>query len=149
LNYTCLQLNRTCLQIELFLFYNYLLVVLFWRRYTQWLDETGRLQADLTVTKLSEEKFMVVATDTMHNHTQSWFVLFHFVVCTKENQIFCFVQGSPGCEERRSQCVCERYNELPLSAQRARAKRQKSAAEDNGNRFDKRGVSFPQGKDVE
>ncbi len=40
--------------------------------YTQWLDDLGKLQADLTVTKLSADKFMVVATDTMHNHTQSW-----------------------------------------------------------------------------
>ncbi len=40
--------------------------------YTQWLDDRGKLQADLTVTKLQEEKFMVVATDTMHNHTQAW-----------------------------------------------------------------------------
>ncbi len=40
--------------------------------YTQWLDDRGKLQADLTVTKLEEEKFMVVATDTMHRHTQTW-----------------------------------------------------------------------------
>jgi glycine cleavage system aminomethyltransferase T/glycine/D-amino acid oxidase-like deaminating enzyme len=40
--------------------------------YTQWLDHRGKLQADLTVTKLEDEKFMVVATDTMHNHTQAW-----------------------------------------------------------------------------
>jgi glycine/D-amino acid oxidase-like deaminating enzyme len=35
--------------------------------YTQWLDEEGFLQADLTVTKLTERTFLVVATDTMHN----------------------------------------------------------------------------------
>jgi 4-methylaminobutanoate oxidase (formaldehyde-forming) len=34
--------------------------------YTQWLDEGGKLQADLTVTKLSDEKFWVVASDTAH-----------------------------------------------------------------------------------
>jgi hypothetical protein len=30
------------------------------------------MQADLTVTKLEENKFMVVATDTMHNTTQNY-----------------------------------------------------------------------------
>ncbi len=32
--------------------------------YTQWLDDDGRITADLTVTKLSEEHFLVVASDT-------------------------------------------------------------------------------------
>jgi heterotetrameric sarcosine oxidase gamma subunit len=36
--------------------------------YTQWLDERGYMQADLTVTKLKDDEFLVVATDTMHNH---------------------------------------------------------------------------------
>ena len=36
--------------------------------YTQWLDEQGYMQADLTVTKLKDDDFLVVATDTMHNH---------------------------------------------------------------------------------
>jgi 4-methylaminobutanoate oxidase (formaldehyde-forming) len=36
--------------------------------YTQWLDERGYMQADLTVTKLDDDEFLVVATDTMHNH---------------------------------------------------------------------------------
>lgn len=40
--------------------------------YTQWLDEKGFLQADVTVTRLEDEKFMVVSTDTMHRHTQAW-----------------------------------------------------------------------------
>eukprot|EP00980_Cylindrotheca_fusiformis_P030775 scaffold25411_cov152-Cylindrotheca_fusiformis.AAC.2 len=39
--------------------------------YTQWLNEDGYLEGDLTVTKLSEEKFLVVATDTMHNHVRA------------------------------------------------------------------------------
>lgn len=39
--------------------------------YTQWLNEDGYLEADLTVTKLSETEFLVVATDTMHNHVHS------------------------------------------------------------------------------
>jgi 4-methylaminobutanoate oxidase (formaldehyde-forming) len=40
--------------------------------YTQWLNSGGRLEADVTVVKLSEERFMVVATDTMHRHVETW-----------------------------------------------------------------------------
>ena len=40
--------------------------------YTQWLNETGRLEADLTVTKLSGERYLVVVTDTMVRHAESW-----------------------------------------------------------------------------
>ncbi|MEE8334950.1 MAG: FAD-dependent oxidoreductase, partial [Candidatus Neomarinimicrobiota bacterium] len=40
--------------------------------YTQWLNEDGKLEADLTVTKLSEERFLVVVTDTMHQHAFTW-----------------------------------------------------------------------------
>jgi glycine cleavage system aminomethyltransferase T/glycine/D-amino acid oxidase-like deaminating enzyme len=40
--------------------------------YTQWLDEAGKLQADLTVTKLDEERFWIVATDTAHRHVEAW-----------------------------------------------------------------------------
>jgi heterotetrameric sarcosine oxidase gamma subunit len=36
--------------------------------YTQWLNERGYMEADLTVVKLSPSEFLVVATDTMHNH---------------------------------------------------------------------------------
>jgi 4-methylaminobutanoate oxidase (formaldehyde-forming) len=39
--------------------------------YTQWLNAQGTLEADLTVTKLSDEKFFVVATDTMHRHVET------------------------------------------------------------------------------
>jgi heterotetrameric sarcosine oxidase gamma subunit len=39
--------------------------------YTQWLDEIGKLQADLTVTKLTDDQFFVVATDTAHRHVQT------------------------------------------------------------------------------
>ena len=39
--------------------------------YTQWLNERGTLEADLTITKLAEDKFMVVATDTAHRHVES------------------------------------------------------------------------------
>lgn len=40
--------------------------------YTQWLNKEGKLEADLTVTKLSEDKFLVVVTDTMHRHAETW-----------------------------------------------------------------------------
>ncbi|MBY0516343.1 MAG: FAD-dependent oxidoreductase [Bacteriovoracaceae bacterium] len=40
--------------------------------YTQWLNTKGLLEADLTVTKLAEDKFFVVVTDTMHRHAETW-----------------------------------------------------------------------------
>ena len=40
--------------------------------YTQWLNDKGTLEADLTVTKLGDEEFMVVVTDTMHRHAETW-----------------------------------------------------------------------------
>ena len=40
--------------------------------YTQWLNERGSLEADLTVTKLDDERFFVVVTDTMHRHAETW-----------------------------------------------------------------------------
>lgn len=40
--------------------------------YTPWLNEDGKLEADLTVAKLAREKFLVVVTDTMHRHAQTW-----------------------------------------------------------------------------
>ena len=40
--------------------------------YTQWLNEDGRLEADLTVTRLDEENFMVVTSDVAHRHTETW-----------------------------------------------------------------------------
>jgi glycine cleavage system aminomethyltransferase T/glycine/D-amino acid oxidase-like deaminating enzyme len=40
--------------------------------YTQWLNERGTLEADLTVTKLDDDRFWVVASDTAHRHVQTW-----------------------------------------------------------------------------
>ncbi len=40
--------------------------------YTQWLDEAGKLEADLTVTMLDDDRFWVVATDTAHRHVETW-----------------------------------------------------------------------------
>ncbi|MEV4622643.1 FAD-dependent oxidoreductase [Asanoa sp. NPDC049573] len=39
--------------------------------YTQWLNEGGNLEADLTVTKLDDDAFWVVASDTAHRHALS------------------------------------------------------------------------------
>jgi glycine cleavage system aminomethyltransferase T/glycine/D-amino acid oxidase-like deaminating enzyme len=40
--------------------------------YTQWLNEGGKLEADLTVTMLDDEQFWVVASDTAHRHAETW-----------------------------------------------------------------------------
>ena len=39
--------------------------------YTQWLNDGGTLEADLTVTKLDEGDFLVVASDTAHRHVET------------------------------------------------------------------------------
>lgn len=39
--------------------------------YTQWLDERGLMVADLTVAKLNDDQFLVVATDTMRNQVHN------------------------------------------------------------------------------
>ncbi len=40
--------------------------------YTQWLNDAGRIEADLTVTKLADDRFFVVASDTAYGHALSW-----------------------------------------------------------------------------
>jgi len=40
--------------------------------YTQWLNDRGTLEADLTVTKLADDKFWVVASDTVLRHVETW-----------------------------------------------------------------------------
>ena len=40
--------------------------------YTQWLNDAGTLEADLTVTKLADDRFLVVASDNAHGHVQAW-----------------------------------------------------------------------------
>jgi glycine cleavage system aminomethyltransferase T/glycine/D-amino acid oxidase-like deaminating enzyme len=39
--------------------------------YTQWLNEEGKLEADLTVSKLDGDRFWVVASDTAHRHVET------------------------------------------------------------------------------
>ena len=40
--------------------------------YTQWLNEHGRIEADVTVTKRADGDFLVVASDTAHRHVLTW-----------------------------------------------------------------------------
>jgi len=40
--------------------------------YTQWMNEAGTLEADLTVSKLSNDRYLVVVTDTMVRHAETW-----------------------------------------------------------------------------
>ena len=40
--------------------------------YTQWLNEGGTIEADLTVTKLDDDRFWVVASDTAQRHVETW-----------------------------------------------------------------------------
>ena len=40
--------------------------------YTPWLNERGTLEADLTVTRLSDESFLVVSSDAMYTQTYDW-----------------------------------------------------------------------------
>ncbi|HEU4612473.1 MAG TPA: aminomethyltransferase family protein, partial [Kofleriaceae bacterium] len=39
--------------------------------YTQWLDDAGKLWADLTVTKLADDRYWVVASDTVHRNVHA------------------------------------------------------------------------------
>jgi glycine cleavage system aminomethyltransferase T/glycine/D-amino acid oxidase-like deaminating enzyme len=41
-----------------------------WITYTQWLNDDGRIEADLTVSKLADDLFWVVASDTAHGHVR-------------------------------------------------------------------------------
>ncbi len=40
--------------------------------YTQWLNDGGTIEADLTVTKLDADRFWVVASDTAQRHVDTW-----------------------------------------------------------------------------
>jgi 4-methylaminobutanoate oxidase (formaldehyde-forming) len=41
-----------------------------WITYTQWLNDDGRIEADLTVSKVADDRFWVVASDTAHGHVR-------------------------------------------------------------------------------
>jgi len=40
--------------------------------YTQWLNERGRIEADLTVTRLAEDQYLIIAGDLLHMHALTW-----------------------------------------------------------------------------
>jgi glycine cleavage system aminomethyltransferase T/glycine/D-amino acid oxidase-like deaminating enzyme len=40
--------------------------------YTQWLNERGRIEADMTVTRLAEDCYLLVLVDAAHNHCLTW-----------------------------------------------------------------------------
>ena len=40
--------------------------------YTPWLNEGGTVEVDLTVTTLGPERYLVVASDTVHRHVETW-----------------------------------------------------------------------------
>jgi glycine cleavage system aminomethyltransferase T/glycine/D-amino acid oxidase-like deaminating enzyme len=49
--------------------------------YTQWLNDDGCIEADVTVTKLDEQTFWVVASDSAHRHALTW-MRRHFATAT-------------------------------------------------------------------
>ena len=40
--------------------------------YTQWLNERGTLQGDVTVTRLAEDQFLIISSDATYNQTRNW-----------------------------------------------------------------------------
>jgi glycine cleavage system aminomethyltransferase T len=40
--------------------------------YTQWLNERGTIEADLTVTRLAEDGYLLVLVDAAHTHCETW-----------------------------------------------------------------------------
>ena len=40
--------------------------------YTQWLNERGMIEADLTVTRLAKDSYMVVLSPAIHSHVETW-----------------------------------------------------------------------------
>jgi len=40
--------------------------------YTQWVNERGGIEADLTITRRAESEFLVVCSDTAHRHVETW-----------------------------------------------------------------------------
>ncbi len=40
--------------------------------YTEWLNERGTIEADLTVTRVAEDAFLVICSDLAHRHVETW-----------------------------------------------------------------------------
>jgi hypothetical protein len=90
--------------------------------YTQWLNERGTLEADLTVTKLADDSFFVVATDTAHRHVESL--------------------AAAGVRGRRA-CVRHRRHVGLRADQRAGPAVARAAADPHHGRSVERGVPVP------
>lgn len=93
--------------------------------YTQWLDAGGKLQADLTVTKLDDERYWVVASDTAHRHVETWMRrhtpegAHAFVTDVTSGHAQINVQGPRSRELMQSLTTCDLSNEaFPFRAAR-------------------------------
>jgi glycine cleavage system aminomethyltransferase T len=40
--------------------------------YTQWLNERGTIEADLTVTRLAEDSYLIFVSPSVHTHVETW-----------------------------------------------------------------------------
>ena len=95
--------------------------------YTQWLNEQGFMEADLTVTKLdNNDEFLVVATDTMHNH------VFHHMMKHLSPSAHAFVTDVTG-----------RYAQINLQGPRSRDLLQTLTS------FDLNGFDFRQAAEID
>jgi len=94
--------------------------------YTQWLNEKGFMEADLTVTKLKSDEFLVVATDTQHNH-----VLSHMLERQKPADRVCIAD------------VTGRYAQINLQGPRSRDLLQSLTS------FDLSGFDFRQAAEID
>jgi 4-methylaminobutanoate oxidase (formaldehyde-forming) len=43
--------------------------------YTQWLNDRGTIEADLTVTRLAQDRYLLVAGDTYHRRVERWLAM--------------------------------------------------------------------------
>jgi 4-methylaminobutanoate oxidase (formaldehyde-forming) len=84
--------------------------------YTQWMNERGTLEADLTVTKLSNDSFLVVVTDTMVRHAHTW-----------------MKRNIPDSAHAFVTDVTSAYGQLNLQGPNSRALLQKMTTEDLSN----------------
>ncbi len=84
--------------------------------YTPWLNDAGGIEADLTVTKLDDSRYWVVATDTAHRHVETW-MLRHiadahaFVTDVTSGYAQLNVQGPRSRELLQSLTSCDLSNE--------------------------------------
>ena len=84
--------------------------------YTQWLNSHGTLEADLTVTKLNDEKYFVVVTDTQLRHAEAW------MKKNTPNDAHCFVSDMTGA-----------YGQLNLQGPKSRELLQSITSTDMSN----------------